>query len=157
MCSPAGRTPRSAPSHQGEVVMFRSIGWAAALAVAIGRAASAEEFAAEIRKIEGGKVTFTKVSLKDREKGREEHTLPVAAKVKVVALERKPGKGKKGKFKLERGADLPGGLENKDLMKGLAAVKTRLDTGVPARLITDDEGKTIKEVQVLLPKPKKRP
>lgn len=135
--------------------MLRRAFCAAAFMVAVAGVASAEEFAVTIRKIDGGKVTFTRVVLGQPEKGREEFTLPVADKAKVYRLERKADEKKKAK--LARGAELPDGLKDAGLKKALAGVKTRLDTGVPARLVTDAGGKEIKEVQVLLPKAKLGP
>jgi hypothetical protein len=123
--------------------MFRNLVCAGFfLAVSIGLVA-AEEFTASIRKVEDGKVTFTKFTKKDGkfEKG-DETTLPVASDVKVV----------KGKFtedkKVEAGEAIPDGLKNERF-------KDISEKGVFARIITDDGGKTITEIRLLQFKKKK--
>jgi hypothetical protein len=95
--------------------------------------AVADEFGAIIQKVDGNKVTFTK--LKKGEKG-EEMTLPAAATVKVV-------KGKKGeeKGKFVAGDAIEGGLKNK--------MFTTIEKGVFARITTSDDNKTITQIMTI--------
>jgi hypothetical protein len=96
----------------------------------------AAEFNATITKVDGDKVTFTK-----REKGQkgqkgEPATLTAAKDVKVVT-----GKYNKDTKSVEAGEPLAGGLTNEKL----ANIG---DKGVPARIITSDDGKTITEIRI---------
>lgn len=106
--------------------MIRKAVCSLVFAVAVVGFAAADEFTAIITKVEGKKVTFTKVSFKDKkfEKG-ESMTLPVASDLKVVT-----GKRSKGK-KFEETGEVKGGLSNK--------MFTEIgEKGRFARITTDD-------------------
>lgn len=102
--------------------------------------AFADEFNALITKVEGSKVTFKKVKGfgKNRELGEEE-TISAAKDVKVVTA--KFSKGDDGKFKIEAGDALKGGLKNKRF-------KDIDEKGVFARIVTGADNKKITEVRV---------
>src|SRR5262245_12410950 len=102
----------------------------------------ADEIRAVITKVDGDKVTFSEVKGKG-ERGTEQ-TLPVAADVKIV----------KGQFnretkKVEPGDKIEGGLKNK-MFTDIG------DKGLGARIITDENNKTIKEIIVVSGKGKKK-
>lgn len=99
---------------------------------------TAEEFTAVITKVEGKKVTFAKLIKGEKgEKGKkgEEQTLTVSDSAKIVKA--KFSKGDDGKFKIEAGEALEGGLENK-------AFKN--EKGTTARITTSDDGKSITQI-----------
>jgi hypothetical protein len=102
----------------------------------------AEEFTAAITKVGDGKVTFAKTKFnkenKKFEKG-DEQTLPVADKVKVVK-----GKFNKETKKVEAGDEIENGLKNEMFSK------IDSEKGVPATLVTDDDGKKITEIRVFI-------
>jgi hypothetical protein len=105
------------------------------LAIGVG-VALADEFNASIRKVEDGKVTFVK-----RVKGQKPDegtavTLPTSADVKVLN-----GKFNKDTKTVEAGEALSGGLKN----ERFSNIGER---GVPAHLITSEDGKTITEIRV---------
>ncbi len=91
----------------------------------------ADQFVAAITKVDGNKVTFSKMEGKGKEakKVGEEITLPVAKNVKVVR------RAKKG----EEGEPLEGGLTHKMFSRG---------KDVRAMIITDDDNKKITEIRV---------
>jgi hypothetical protein len=102
----------------------------------------ADEIRALITKVDGDKVTFSEVKGKG-DKGAEK-TLPVAPDAKIV----------KGQFnretkKVEAGDKIEGGLKNK-IFADIG------EKGLPARIITDDDNKTIKEIIVVGGKGKKK-
>lgn len=97
------------------------------LLIAVGFALG-EDFRAVIDKVDGNKVTFTK--LKKGEKG-EEMTLAVAADAKILK-----GKFNKETKKVEPGEPIEGGLKNELFSKGK----------VPARITTSEDGKTITQI-----------
>lgn len=105
------------------------------LAVCIGLA-TAEEFTAIIKKVEGKNVTFAKFNFKDKDKKPEDMTLPVASDAKIV----------KGSFnfkekKVETGDAIEGGLKSETFTKiG--------EKGVFARITTSDDNKTITQIVV---------
>ncbi len=122
--------------------MYRKVACAAFFLVLGAGLALADEFGASIMKVSDGKVTFAK-----REKGKklgDEMTLPVADNVKVVT-----GKFNKEDKKIEAGEELPGGLKN-DVFKDIG------DKGVPARIVTDADGKKITEIRVITFKKKSK-
>ena len=97
--------------------------------------ALADEFQANISKVDGNKVTFTKKGKKG-DPASDPMTLPVAKDAKIT----------KGKFnmdtkKLEAGDAIPDGLK--------ADVFTSVgDKGVNATIVTDDGNKNITEIRV---------
>ena len=95
---------------------------------------AAEEFAAVIKKIDGNKVTFIKISKGKDKKPGEEMTLPAADNVKVV----KATFGKDKKF--EAGDPIEGGLKSDIFTKG--------EKGTFGFIITDADGKNITEIRV---------
>jgi hypothetical protein len=96
--------------------------------------ALADEFGAVISKVEGNKVTFTK--MKGKEKIGDEMTLPVADSVKVVW-----GKFNKETKKVEVGDDVDDGIKNK-MFSDLG------DKGKRATIVTDDDNKKITEIRI---------
>jgi hypothetical protein len=113
--------------------------------------ATAEEFTATIKKVEGNKVTFSKISFKDKkiEKG-EDVTLPAAANVKVAK-----GKFNKEDKKIEAGEAIEKGLKNEMFAK-LSEKKDpeKKDKkfgfgGVFAQITTSEDGKTITAINVM--------
>jgi hypothetical protein len=110
-----------------------------AMSVCIGLVA-AEEFSATIRKVDGDKVTFSKVSFKDKkvEKG-DDMTLPVAKDVKVAK-----GKAnfKDKKFSVEVGDKIEDGLKNE--------IFTKIDEkkGLFVRITTSEDNKSITQILV---------
>jgi hypothetical protein len=93
----------------------------------------AEEFRAVITKVEGNKVSFFKVEGKGKEakKTGDEITLPVVKAVKVLRMK------KKG----EDPEELEDGLKNK-MFSEIS------EKGRGALIVTDDDGKKIKEIRV---------
>lgn len=89
--------------------MIRKVFCALVVAAATVGIAAAEEFGAIITKIEDGKVTYTKVSFKNKklEKG-DSATMPVAKDLKVIY-----SKFNAETKKMEDGGDIKGGLSNK--------------------------------------------
>lgn len=115
--------------------MFRkAVCTLAVLAIGLGTL-MAEEFVGSIRKIEDGKITFTKFKKGEKKKG-EETTLPVADNVKVVNA-----KFNKESKKIEVGDPLPDGLKNERFQK----IGER---GMFAQIVTDEDGKKITEIRV---------
>ena len=101
--------------------------------------ALADEFGAIITKVDGNKVTFTKVKFnpdtKKVEKG-EEMTLPAAKSVKVVK-----GTFNKDTKKLEAGDEIGNGLK--------AEVLSNIgEKGVRAQIVTDPDNKKITEIRI---------
>jgi hypothetical protein len=101
-----------------------------------------EEIRAIILKVDGNNVTF--VANKGKGQKGPEQTLPVAENVKVS----------KGKFnqetkKVDAGEPLDGGLKNE------AFSSEKLEKGVRATVVTDDENKKITEIR-LMPARKKK-
>ena len=94
---------------------MRKFGLAACVLLVSFAFVAAEEFTASITKIDGKKVTFYKITKKDGDKkgtkSEEATTMTVADSVKVVKA--KFSKGDDGKFKIEAGDPIEGGLENK--------------------------------------------
>jgi len=102
-----------------------------------------EEHRAVIKKVEGGKVTFT-VRDKETKKEGEAMTLPVADNVKVVK-----GKFNKETMKLEAGDEIKEGLKNEMFTKiG--------EKGLFGRVITDSDNKKIVEIRVFSFEKKKK-
>jgi len=98
--------------------------------------ALADEFNATVTKVEGNNVTFYRT--KKGEKG-EAMTLPLAADAKIAKGMAK-GKGKKGK--VEVGDPIEGGAKSETFTKiG--------ETGLRARITTDDDNKKITQLLVL--------
>ena len=91
--------------------------------------AMGEEFFAIVKKVDGDKITLTK--LKKGEKGAEE-TLTIAANAKVVK-----GNRNKDTKKVEAGEALEGGLKNERIVKG----------GFGAWVVTDND-KKVTELRV---------
>jgi len=129
--------------------MFRKLlGSMLVMAVCIGFVA-ADDFTATIKKVDGNKITFAKISFKDMkvEKG-EDTTLPASKDVKVTK-----GKFNKEDKKLEPGEPLEKGLMNEMFSK--LGQKTDKDTdkkgrgGVFARITTSEDGKTITAISVM--------
>jgi len=118
--------------------MFRKMVCATfVMALCIGLVA-AEEFTASIKKVDGDKVTFTKLAFgkKDKDKKPEETTLPVATDAKIT----------KGKFDFKKketevGEAIEGGLKN-ELFTKIG------EKGVIARITTSDDNKTITRIVV---------
>jgi len=116
------------------------------MTVAIGFA-FADEFNATITKVDGNKITYQKYKKKQKgekvaEKDGDPVTISVAKDAKIV----------KGKFnpdtkKQDPGDPIDGGLKNDQFSK-------ITEKGVPARLTTDADNKTV--TQILLPAPKKK-
>lgn len=119
--------------------MFRKLlGAMCVFALAIGFVA-ADEFTATIKKVDGDKVTFSKLAFgKDKDKKPEDQTLPVAKDVKV----NKGTRDFKTK-KTEVGDKIEGGLKNEIF------TKIEEKKGVLARIITDADNKTITDIIVL--------
>jgi hypothetical protein len=117
----------------------------AVIAMAVGLA-TAEEFRANIKKIEGGKVYFTKFArpaTKGEKPKGEDGSLPLADSVKVV----------KAKFnqdtkKIEVGDAVSEGLKAEAFQK----IGER---GLSVRIVTDADNKKVTEIQ-LLPERKKK-
>src|SRR3954447_7112169 len=100
--------------------------------------AAAEEFRAIITKVEGSKVSFVRFKKGDDgkfEKGPE-MTLPTASDLKVVNA-----KFNKDTKKVEPGDALENGLKN-ERFKDIG------EKGVGATIVTDDDGKTIREIRI---------
>jgi hypothetical protein len=116
----------------------RVLGGAVVLAMTVG-IASGEEIRAQIKKVADGKVTFAKREGQGKDaKLGEDRTLPVAKDAKITK-----GKFSKvdDKFKVEAGEALAEGLGNK-LFTEIG------ERGLPARIITDADNKTITEIIV---------
>src|SRR5262249_49734053 len=114
------------------------------LTTLLGGVAVADEFVAAITKVEDGKITFHKG--RSGPKGENDITLPAAKDIKVL----------KGKIidikekKFAPGEGLPEGLKH-EALKDIQRNKP-----VAAWFVTDDGGKTIKELWLLLPVEKKK-
>lgn len=110
--------------------------------------AFADEFGAIITKVEGNKITFKKVKGfgKKAEVG-DEQTMSAVKDVKVVTA--KFSKGDDGKFKIEAGDAVKGGLKNKRF-------KDIGEKGVRAMIVTDEGGKKITEVRLFPGRKKKK-
>jgi len=96
--------------------------------------AFAEEFMANIKKVDGNKVTFAKFD-KGSKKPGEDMTLPAADNVKVVKA-----KFNKEEKTLEAGDPIEGGLKADVFKSGKAF----------GRIITDADGKNIVEIRVIV-------
>lgn len=133
--------------------MIRRISCLVLVAVAICGVATGEEFFAILSKVEDGKITFKKLTKVEGKFSstidEKDTTLPTSDKVKVVRLVVKRDKETK-KVQLERGPDLPGGIKNEQLQKMVAPVGAGPNPTPSAWIITDDSGKTITELQVLM-------
>jgi hypothetical protein len=104
----------------------------------------ADDFTAIITKVEGNKVTFHPFEFKkDAQKG-DEKTMKVAKGVKVVK-----GKFNKETKMLEAGDEIEDGLKNK-MFSEIG------EKGMFARISTDDDNKSIKEIRVFQFKKKKQ-
>ncbi len=119
--------------------MFRKFLSAAFVLAVVVSVVVGDEFMAGIRKVEGDKVTFNKFKKGEGDKKFDigpEETLPAADNVKVV--NGRPMKGD-GKFVIEAGDPLEGGLKNERFKN--------IEKGVPAWVVTD--GGKITEIRVL--------
>jgi hypothetical protein len=105
----------------------------------------ADDFTALVTKVEGNKVTFYPFEFKgkDSKKG-DEKTMKVAKGVKVVN-----GKFNKETKMLEAGDEIEGGLKHK-MFRDIP------EKGYFARISTDDDNKSIKEIRVFSFKKKKQ-
>ena len=107
--------------------------------------AFAEEFNATITKVDGNKITYQKYKKKQKgekvaEKDGDPVTIEVAKDAKIV-------KGTVVKGKAEVGDPIEGGLKSDTFAKiG--------EKGVPARLTTSDDNKSVTQVLVIQPKKK---
>jgi hypothetical protein len=102
--------------------------------------AAAEEFSAILKKVDGDKVTFAKVTFKDKkfEKGDDE-TLPAAKDVKVAKGE---VSSKDKKLNVKVGDAIEGGLKHE--------MFTKIDDkkGLLVRITTSEDNKTITQLLV---------
>jgi len=113
---------------------------------------TAEEFMASIKKVDGKKVTFSKVALgKGKDKGAkaEDVTLPVAKDAKITKA-----KFNKEEKKIEAGEAIEGGLKNEIFAKigekkdDKAGKKGGFGGGTFAQITTSEDGKTITAISV---------
>lgn len=131
--------------------MFRGFLGAVFLAGACCGIAAADDFYAQITKVEDGKVTFLRrLKPKEGEKrapfSKKEETLPVAADVKVVKA-----KFNREKRRFDAGEELPGGLNN-EWFKGI-----NKKNGLFCQIFTDKDNKKIEEVRIPPPVRPKQP
>ena len=123
--------------------MFRNHVCAILVLVACIGFASAEEFSAFIKKVDGDKVTFFKIGGKTLGEKAPDITLPVADNVKV-----NQGKYDFKEKKTTVGAAIEGGLKNEVFSK------FEDKRGVMVRITTSEDGKAITNVVVVFAKKK---
>jgi hypothetical protein len=130
--------------------MFRRVLCAVALGAACCGVAAADDFYAQITKVEDGKITFLRREAPKKAGGpahfrKQKEALPLARDAKVLKA-----KFNREKRRFDPGEELPGGLKN-------AWLRDIEKPGVFCQIITDGENKTIKEVRVTPPVRKKKP
>ena len=108
---------------------------------------AAEDFVATITKVDGDKITYQKYKKAEKkgEKGEKDGAEVTISAAGATVAKSKFSKGDDGKFKIEVGDKIEGGLKNEMFTKEKLGEK-----GVTARLTTEGEGDKAKVTQVLI-------
>jgi hypothetical protein len=114
--------------------MIRKLACAAFVMVVAVSFVMADEFTAQITKVDGNKITYQK--MKKKAKDGDPVTIEVAKDAKISN-----GKGAKGKFEATE--------EIKDGLKAEVFSKASEDKGVNARITTDADNKKVTQILVI--------